>query len=589
MSSLSKVLTTLEQIRFTCKSTKLILPQIAVIGDQSSGKSSLLSELSGIPFPEAAKLCTRCPIVVHTRKSESPNIYMINDETIKHDELTKKIISVQKDIVKNDKVSETPITIYAEGIDMEDLVLVDLPGIIHTNGGKNEVLSLIKTYIEHDQTLILVITEATRDEETALALQLAEDADPSRERTLRILTKFDKFDSPEKRSEAVSRITEGSGFLKPHAVICRPDGKCYDSQAEQSNLGKLIGQGIPSLKKRLPSLLCKRIEMNLPLLKQQVREKLEESNQCITNLGEHELTKTQVLIHVQNKVKGEEFDLSIYVQETVNKLRKTGKFGLKNNKIFVEQMVDKLYKHDLFTCPLFQGEKTFNKCLQEIVEIWRPILVELRRLINGKLNKFLPDLKGISKNLNTNIREGWNDHCRSMMKDLEGRMDTALKKESKYSTVNHYLTAKYENHILYSSRVKETIINAMECSTFCSSDAPKYEVRTLDEIRKNIKKIINDALETEQSNHARLGLECQHKEKVVAMVKANTDCALKTMCDNIMSAIQEVIYEGKNQWVDVILFQMDGASEDEFTKSERKKHMKTIKEMKECTQLLKSI
>ena len=39
----------------------LPLPQIAVMGDQSSGKSSVLEALSGVPFPRGTGLVTRCP------------------------------------------------------------------------------------------------------------------------------------------------------------------------------------------------------------------------------------------------------------------------------------------------------------------------------------------------------------------------------------------------------------------------------------------------------------------------------------------------------------------------------------------------
>ncbi len=38
------------------------MPQICVMGDQSSGKSSVLEALSGIPFPRGSGLVTRCPI-----------------------------------------------------------------------------------------------------------------------------------------------------------------------------------------------------------------------------------------------------------------------------------------------------------------------------------------------------------------------------------------------------------------------------------------------------------------------------------------------------------------------------------------------
>jgi ABC-type molybdenum transport system ATPase subunit/photorepair protein PhrA len=45
------------------------LPQIVVMGDTSSGKSSLLSMISNIPFPSSDKLTTRCPTRLHMDKA----------------------------------------------------------------------------------------------------------------------------------------------------------------------------------------------------------------------------------------------------------------------------------------------------------------------------------------------------------------------------------------------------------------------------------------------------------------------------------------------------------------------------------------
>lgn len=46
------------------------LPQIAVMGDTSSGKSSVLSCISGIQFPSSDKLCTRCPTQLQLKPAE---------------------------------------------------------------------------------------------------------------------------------------------------------------------------------------------------------------------------------------------------------------------------------------------------------------------------------------------------------------------------------------------------------------------------------------------------------------------------------------------------------------------------------------
>ena len=49
-----------DQLRKDGVQTKLTIPQIAVMGDQSSGKSSVLESISGIQFPRGAGLVTRC-------------------------------------------------------------------------------------------------------------------------------------------------------------------------------------------------------------------------------------------------------------------------------------------------------------------------------------------------------------------------------------------------------------------------------------------------------------------------------------------------------------------------------------------------
>ena len=43
----------------------LSLPQICVVGDQSAGKSSFLSRLTGVAFPAAANMCTKVATVVN--------------------------------------------------------------------------------------------------------------------------------------------------------------------------------------------------------------------------------------------------------------------------------------------------------------------------------------------------------------------------------------------------------------------------------------------------------------------------------------------------------------------------------------------
>jgi interferon-induced GTP-binding protein Mx1 len=47
------------------------LPMIAVMGDTSSGKSSLLSSISLVELPSSSELTTRCPIMLRMSQSET--------------------------------------------------------------------------------------------------------------------------------------------------------------------------------------------------------------------------------------------------------------------------------------------------------------------------------------------------------------------------------------------------------------------------------------------------------------------------------------------------------------------------------------
>lgn len=51
----------------------LPLPKICVLGDQSTGKSSLIEGISGIKVPRNSGTCTRCPLEINLSTSEPGN------------------------------------------------------------------------------------------------------------------------------------------------------------------------------------------------------------------------------------------------------------------------------------------------------------------------------------------------------------------------------------------------------------------------------------------------------------------------------------------------------------------------------------
>ena len=52
--------------------SKIALPKICVVGDQSTGKSSLIEGMSEIQVPRSAGTCTRCPMEINLSDSDQP-------------------------------------------------------------------------------------------------------------------------------------------------------------------------------------------------------------------------------------------------------------------------------------------------------------------------------------------------------------------------------------------------------------------------------------------------------------------------------------------------------------------------------------
>lgn len=126
------------------ESINIALPQIAVIGNQSVGKSSVMSALSGVPFPVGSKLTTRCATQVTMRRAERLSVSVgCSRGDIRKVELTKiedvaAAIERTTDALMPDSASsgaietEHFIQIDVQGPTCSNMTVIDLPGIIQT-------------------------------------------------------------------------------------------------------------------------------------------------------------------------------------------------------------------------------------------------------------------------------------------------------------------------------------------------------------------------------------------------------------------------------------------------------------------------
>ncbi|XP_067849418.1 interferon-induced GTP-binding protein Mx1-like [Heptranchias perlo] len=185
----------------------LPLPTIAVIGDQSSGKSSVLEMLSEVALPRGTGIVTRCPLELKLKNGvqgtpwKGQIRYRDSVITLKSpDEVEEEIKSAQEDLAGRTGISSELISLQVESSCAPDLTLIDLPGIIRVPIGDQpqdigaKIKDLIKSYIRKEETIILVVISCNVDIATTEALKMAQEVDPKGERTLGVLTKPDLID-----------------------------------------------------------------------------------------------------------------------------------------------------------------------------------------------------------------------------------------------------------------------------------------------------------------------------------------------------------------------------------------------------------
>lgn len=158
---------------------ELPFPRIAVIGDESSGKSSMLESLCMIPFPRGNHTVTRCPTIVQLVKgpdAESSAIaWHAKQPDNKHEitsitSLDETISKLQAEMLGGESFSRDAVTVRVTHPDTADLTLIDLPGYFYYDGTGTEmgefVKSLLMEYIMDANTIVLVIVPAIQEIKT---------------------------------------------------------------------------------------------------------------------------------------------------------------------------------------------------------------------------------------------------------------------------------------------------------------------------------------------------------------------------------------------------------------------------------------
>ncbi|XP_022325964.2 dynamin-1-like isoform X4 [Crassostrea virginica] len=183
----------------------LDLPQIAVVGSQSAGKSSVLENFVGRDFlPRGSGIVTRRPLVLQLINSNTEYAEFLHKKGSCFTDFTevRKEIEAETDRVTghNKGISNIPINLRVYSPHVLNLTLIDLPGMTRVAIGDQpadiemQIRSMLMEFITKESCLILAVSPANTDLANSDALKIAKEVDPQGLRTIGVITKLDLMD-----------------------------------------------------------------------------------------------------------------------------------------------------------------------------------------------------------------------------------------------------------------------------------------------------------------------------------------------------------------------------------------------------------
>ncbi|PGH28089.1 hypothetical protein AJ80_00346 [Polytolypa hystricis UAMH7299] len=322
----------IDKLRLQGISEFVFLPQIVVCGDQSSGKSSVLEAISGVPFPRNDTLCTRFATEVILREapvlgasvsivpsqdasdSESEKLKAFKEALIGLDDLP-GLIERTKDKMgissTGNAFSKHILRVEISGPKKPKLTVVDLPGLIHSDSKQQSesdvelISNLVRSYMDNPRSIILAVVSAKNDFANQIILKRARVVDPKGLRTLGLITKPDTLpagsDSEAEFLDLASNnnisfrlgwhIVKNRDYEQRHCSTEARDqfeADFFSKGAWKDLPRNMVGVG--SLRDRLSRILLDQIKRYLPNLTEDIKSNIEESERKLAKLGDSRAT-----------------------------------------------------------------------------------------------------------------------------------------------------------------------------------------------------------------------------------------------------------------------------------------------------------
>mmetsp|Transcript_2885 Transcript_2885/g.3989 ORF Transcript_2885/g.3989 Transcript_2885/m.3989 type:complete len:698 (+) Transcript_2885:16-2109(+) len=314
MEGLIPVVNKLQDVFAAIGQSPLDLPQIVVIGSQSSGKSSVLENIVGRSFlPRGTGIVTRRPLVlqlVQQLQTENPEewgefLHLPGQKIFDFGEIENEIVrETDRATGRNKGVSRKPIFLKIFSPNVLNLTLVDLPGMTKVSVGdqptdiETQIRDMCMSFISNPNAIILAVTAGNGDLANSDALKLAKEADPEGDRSIGVLTKLDLMDPGTDASEMLQNrvIPLRRGYV---GVVNRGQRDIDSKTTIESSLKReqqffknhpayrsmMSRCSTPTLSRMLNQILMHHIRDCLPDIKNRITGMMIDINQEIDALG----------------------------------------------------------------------------------------------------------------------------------------------------------------------------------------------------------------------------------------------------------------------------------------------------------------
>ncbi|KAF4500754.1 Interferon-induced GTP-binding Mx [Fusarium agapanthi] len=288
---------------------KVKVPQIVVLGEESSGKSSVLQAISHLRFPTGENGCTRFAIQAMFRQAPETRI----DITIIFEDKSKKIRTWQHSDFRDDDLahiieeaksimefnragkyfSKDLLRLEIEGPLMYPLSLLDLPGFPNSDKSQEnmEILQgLLGSHLNNKDNIYLVVVNTNRTLPEQAVLTQSRLFDPHGKQTIPIITKPDimRPGSVEERSYirlAMNRELMNRFGLGWHVLCNKREEELSFSRRDETedqffkesawSCIPSVDRGAANLRKKLSHALYQHMRRTLPLVVEDIDRKLQ--------------------------------------------------------------------------------------------------------------------------------------------------------------------------------------------------------------------------------------------------------------------------------------------------------------------------